>query len=128
MASGEPAARPVFCKSFHLRQSVPEESVPGSGLRLACLALPGAAPSTVCLVRCVVAGRRVTKDHFGQGRHPRISRLLRRVLQLVNLSPPAFAGRMFRLNAVTPVILPTFVRFSSSGRISAKCARVLPFS
>ena len=40
----------------------------------------------------------------------------------------AFAGRMFRLIAVAPVVLPAFVRFTSSGRLSASLARALPFS
>ena len=39
----------------------------------------------------------------------------------------AFAGRMFRRYEVTPVVLPTFVRFTSSGRVFADFARVLPF-
>ena len=44
-----------------------------------------------------------------------------------NFSRFAFAGIMFRLNAATPVVLPAFVRFTSSGRMFAKCARVSPF-
>ena len=40
----------------------------------------------------------------------------------------AFAGRMFRLIAVAPVVLPAFVRCTSSGRLSASLARALPFS
>ena len=44
-----------------------------------------------------------------------------------DFSQLAFAGRMFRRIAVVPVVLSAFVRFTSSGRISASVARVLPF-